>query len=282
MWRRAAAASLMPLALGACSLLVSTSGLSGGADPPDAGAPETSDAAEVIDATDLPDAAPDAVDASVRFCERKAHTFCADFDDPSAPKLETVTTSGGNLSLDADAVSAPASSAYAVSSSSMRQRSARHYAALPSIPAKIRIELDAKLCELPASGFMEFLKLEVDNSFQAPSIGYGDAALTLAIEGKVPIAASFGYRQDGTKFEADYNLPTLPLETWRHYVIVATLANTGGALRVEIDGAVALELNDVATLTAGAQSARLLFGTYTNGVSSTCTNKIDNVTVDEL
>lgn len=269
----------------ACSLAVDTAGLSSGGsrspDPSDANA-SVDAPADSANTSDAPvDARPDGPPA--RPCAT-SHTICEDFDDPAGGRsLQPILDNGGQVIDDSDHVSAPRSVVCKTrASGGGNESSARLRADFDSIPARVRVAFDMKTANLPASGFFEMLKLEMPNTFEGPSIGYGDAGIAIAANNGNWNAYRFGHIDTTTNFDENHPLPKLGDGAWHHIELESKLAKNGGDLTVTIDGTKAVDAQGIRTLTEGATGLRLVIGLYTNNVGSPWDLRIDNVVADAL
>lgn len=267
----------------ACSLAVDTSGLSsGGAASP---APDASDApvdapADATNVSDAPvDARPDGPPA--RPCATP-HAICEDFDNPSgARSLSPILDNGGQVIDDDDHVSAPRSViCRTATSTGGNESSARLRADFDSLPPRVHAAFDVKTASLPPAGFFELLKLEMPNTFESPSIGYGDAGISIAADGAQWKVYRFGHLDASTKYDEAHPLPKLGDGTWHHVELDAKLARNGGNLTVTVDGSKVVDAQGIRTLTEGATGLRLVIGLYTNGVASPWDLNLDNVVGD--
>lgn len=276
------AACISAFVAAACSLAVDTSGLSsGGPSAPDASDANSVDApADGAIAPDGPaDARPDAPPA--RPCD-VPHTICEDFDDPSgARSLQPILDNGGQLIDDDDHVSAPRSVICRTApSGSGNESSARMRADFVGLPSRVHAAFDMKTANLPLSGFFELLKLETPNSFEGPSIGYGDAGISIAAADSKWSVYRFGHLSATDNFDERNPLPKLGDGEWHHVELDSKLARNGGNLTVTVDGSKVVDAQGIRTLTEGATGLRLVIGLYTNGVGSAWDVKLDNVVAD--
>lgn len=266
----------------ACSLAVDTTGLSsGGSTELDA-----SDATAAVDAPadttntgDAPvDARPDGPPA--RPCAT-SHTICEDFDDPGGGRsLTPILDSGGQIIDDSDHVSAPRSVVCRTGPSGGGQSSARLRAEFDRVPSRVRVAFDMKTSNLPASGFFEFLKLEMPNTFEGASIGYGDAAIAIAADKTKWNTYRFGHIDATTNFDEAHPMPALGDGAWHHVELDSKLSKNGGNLTVTVDGTKVVDAQGIRTLTEGATGLRLVIGLYTSGVGSAWDLRLDNVVAD--
>lgn len=269
--------------VGACTLTVSTNGLTGGGgatseagatDAPVADAPGVGDAASEADVV--------AEGGAATFCKQKTHTLCADFDDASwKSTFRPLLRNGGTVTDDSEHVSAPTSARCSVPPSAAESTSARLGADFPNVPSDVVVTFDIKPCDV-TSGFIEVLKLEVTNTFESDSGGLGDAGIAIsAFNGQWGVVR-FGYLSGGTpnRYEDKDVIPAPEPGVWYHVELTTRLSTTAGTLQVKVDGTTVVERKGVRTLTEGARFLRPVFGVYTSGVAQSCVVKIDNFTVD--
>lgn len=281
--RRRFAATITSLAASlvaaACTLTVSTTGLTGGdgTPAPDAADDTTADAPAAETSTDS------AVDAPLGpFCSRAPHTVCEDFDDPSRRLFSKVLLNGGTVADDGDAASPPFSALCDVPPSVTENTSARLSRDLTGVPANIRVAFDFKAASASNSGFVEVFKLEMSNTFESEAVGYGDAAISIGSDRGNWNAYRFGYLAGGgtNRYDEAHPISNLGSGSFRHVEVEAKLATSGGTLRVTIDGTKVVDATGIRTLTEGATGVRLVIGVYTNGVPTPYRVRIDNIAID--
>ncbi|MBS2011935.1 MAG: hypothetical protein JST00_03520 [Deltaproteobacteria bacterium] len=269
--------------VGACTLTVSTSGLTGGGGATSeagAGDAPVTDAPGVVDAASDADVVTEA--GPVTFCKQKTHTLCADFDDASwTSKFRTLLRNGGSVADTTDHVSPPRSGLCSVPPSGVKEVSARIAADLPNVPSELVVAFDIKICDVTA-GFIEILKLEMTNTFEADSDGLGDAAIAISGFNGEWYLRRFGYLPSGTpnRYDESSPLPKPDPDVWYHVELTTKLSTNAGSVSLKVDGTTVVEAKGIRTLTEGARFLRPILGVYTSTVTQSCVVKIDNFTVD--
>lgn len=267
---------LAAFSAGACSLLVSTDGLTGVTPPsgvPDAGG----DAMTAPDAADSGDSGLDAGPCEAGFCAcaADAHSFCDDFDSvPTGANWLLVQDPSGSISYDKSSVFSPPVSVFAASDAvvSGNRRESLSLIQTPQV-TRLRVELDMAI-ELsdPTTG-----KFDGTHAFCPLTITLQPGDQTIRIN-------MYGDRADLEELSAgnvveDELLP-VPVGTGargRYGVWFDTKARTCGATFNGVEKLPGCKLD--AAITGGAVS--LLLGIdFVRTPTSAWQVRMDNVTLD--
>jgi hypothetical protein len=267
--------ALTALSAGACSLLVSTNGLSG---TESATAPADDAGGDVITTTDAGDSGRDgdsSCDAGFCACAADAHSFCDDFDGvPTGADWLTVQDPGGTLAYEKNGVFSPPISVLA-SADALASGNLRESLSLIQTPqvTRLRVELDMAIERSdPTTG-----KFDGTHAFCPLSITLqpGDQTIRINI---------YGDRADLEQLSAgnvvdDVLLP-VPVGTGargRYGVWFDTKARTCGATFNGVERSFDCKLN--AAITGGAASV-LLGIDFVRPPTSAWRVRMDNVTLD--
>lgn len=270
----------MMLASSACSVLVSTSGLTGSSA--DAGAP-TDAAIEQTTAEGGGEAGTDGgvdADAAGPFCAQHKAAFCADFDAVDVATGWTGTLmAGGTFVRDGDAVSAP----FALRTSTPPTMTGASAARLwwdSAVPSAVHLELDVRFPSSPA-GYYEALKIEFPTSFESDTPTSLSGAVEIISQGGSPLSArSEGWNESGVRYATPYPGTVTPdASKWVHVVVDATLGKSG-SLRITLDGVTTVDVQGVRTLPATATAMRIVVGPFVDSNPLSTVGSYDNVLVD--
>ncbi len=151
-------AALFSALLSACSLLVSTSGLSGGTEVASAGDATSGDATVQGDTSAFVDAPKD--DGSTRACA-VAHTFCSDFDTGLLTDFWELFSTDGSAAVDSTSFVSPTRSLL------LRCGSGKRCGVFKTLPSasRARVELQVELVDLAlvdaASSVMSIVRVDI-------------------------------------------------------------------------------------------------------------------------
>jgi hypothetical protein len=274
----------MLLVPSACSVLVSTSGLAGGAADEGDGGPSTDaplDRTATESGSDAGAEGGTKVDAAGPFCAQRDAAFCADFDgvDLATGWTDTVLA-GGTLARKGEAVSAPfALRAETPPTTSMSAAAARLWWQT-AVPHAVHVELDVRFTDSPV-GYFEMAKIEFPTSFEPDSPTSGSAAIEIGSQGSGKISASAeGWNEGGTHYSTPFTGTASPaVGAWVHVVVDATLGTTG-SLRITLDGQPTVDVQGVRTLPAGVTAMRIVIGPFVDSNPLPTVTSYDNVLVD--
>ncbi len=241
MRRRAArlAACLAIAGLTACSLLVDTGGLSGGASDgggAEGSTPPSTDAPSGGDGPSGDDAAPDAPhdgDASTVFvCDA---TFCDDFDDGGPRGWTDKLLTRGTITTTNDAVTPPNGLLVQLAAGS-GSADVELMKSFSGLPQHMRCELDMKVVNAPPSNaevdYLEFTTLSTDPKTYSVYFAHFDTGWAVAE------FATFG---DGGQLDRHSDATPPPIGTWFH----VTFQTDGSSVSVAYDGVQASSLGSL-------------------------------------
>lgn len=273
---RLAIGACIAVTLGACSLFVDTSGLSGGAPSAGEGGIADASAEAAVDAAKPSDAGGDAAkDASVPFCDsHPGHTLCYDFDESNAlpPADQTFFDPGGSIVVDgADHVSAPSSLLFTwPATMGVSEGIQKAF----SGTGKITCDLDVKVTSTDLSnGQLSFLYLYVPTSADYSrntffvQVYHGDLDLS---EGLDP-ADGGASMYTGQDYE-----PTIPNDTWQHISFV--ISGSDGAVSISLDGGTPATFTAFVPFDVG--QVTLVLGGYGASLNTGAKARMDNLVCD--
>jgi hypothetical protein len=279
--RLAAASTITTMALSACSLLVDSGGLAGGAG---AGA---LDGAAAVDGTGGSDAPPGIASAEGGALDgasssspcASVHTFCDDFDMPGdlSTRWPEIEMAAGPLGFDTErSVSAPRSVRVSLhpGAGNPESKLSRNFPLKQGGSA--RVELDLYLGSA-ANNYQEIdpVGLQLD----PPPAGYAFQGVYFSVEPNRTRLEYFADKTTGDNLYTDTTVPALSRDAWHHLVFTISYASMPPRATLSVDD------GPLATVVLNAASSpttlKAQFGAvYTAALNVDWPLNFDNVVVD--
>jgi hypothetical protein len=254
-------------ALGACSLVVDTDGLSSGGIGGGGRGP-IADAATDTDAVGSNSDAGTGADGATRPCADGTHFLCADFDqgDVGTGWSGTYLTDG-TVDLATDFVSPPRSFRAITRPSGSGEKSARLKREFPATPKRAHLSMQLFMCE--TSSLFEIVKFEEGGG------DYGGINLTANVGGGDVVAADVG------GIETLHSLgQRIPVGRWVHVTMDVRFDAAAGEVKVVFDDAATPTLDKTGIRTLGNSAiGRIVVGLWTPSPTA-CTALFDDIVLD--
>ncbi len=277
--------------MGGCTILVGTSGLTGGGPPADAGAGDAPQA-DVRGETggdgggihDAPSDAPAgdgglAGEAGSWCASQGQHFFCADFDEGSATagwSSVDLQATQGMLGLSPQYVSPPTSFLSSTPAHSSGSMEARVVESVPTVPSHVHAEFDMFPCTAMTTGYYEVAKIH------AYSTGFS-GGVDVDISGTEDIVVD-EYGDDGGELVTDLKpSPGYQLGRWNHVALDVVLDPSAGSVTLVLDRATAPSVSQsgMRTLTPGTTNVDFVLGLWSGGGNDpACEVDFDDVILD--
>ncbi len=268
----------------ACSLVVSTNGLSGGpvdgSTEGDAGSNASNDGSVAADAKRIGEGGSTFFppDAAASPCSTP-HLFCDDFDtgDPAAlaTRWSSVLQMAGPLSLDTNLVASPPRALHLAAQPGTGKRASELRKIVATTTSVVHVELDMFSSGPGAGTWAEIDPVEVTMNPAPAGFDYHSVSL-----GTYPDGINFEYYKSsgGTTAPGVTSKITLPFGKWVHLAVTIDYAASPHTAVLAVDGVTAAQLTIEGTPPSSVEVA--LGATYSEKLAVDWTLGFDNVVVE--